>query len=134
MQTYAYTSNTNTRTVMSGPDGFDPAACYKGPPLPDGAWVAAPDDILPGDAYVDGQFIKAPRPSVQLAPLDFMRRFTQQERIAIRNLNDPIIEDFMALLNTTPSVHLDDPDTVAAIGYLEQLGILSAGRAAEILA
>lgn len=133
MTTYAFVSDQSVYTTIAGPNGFDPVACYRGP-LPEGEWVECPDDILPGDGYANGTFTRAPRPSVPLSRLDFLRRFTPQERIAARASNDPIIVDFMDLLAAVSSVQLDDPDTVAAIGYLEQLGILAAGRAAEILA
>jgi hypothetical protein len=80
-------------------------------------------------------------PPVQsLSALAFKRRFTAAERIAIRTLakTDPIVADFMDLLDTAGAVvgevHLADPDLIAGVGYFENVAhIISAGRAAEIL-
>lgn len=69
-----------------------------------------------------------------LTQLAFLRRFTAPERIAIRASTDPIIVDFLHLLTLAQDIELADPDTVAGVNYLEQQGLLSAGRAAEILA
>lgn len=74
-----------------------------------------------------------PQPSVQLTQLAFLRRFTPQERIAIRTSVDPIIIDFLHLLNLAQDVRLDDPDTIAGVQYLEQQDLLAEGRAAVIL-
>ncbi len=132
MSIYALIADQTVYTTIAGPAGFDPVTAYRGP-LPEGEWVACPDDILPGDTYANGTFTRAPRPPVPLDPVDFLRRFTAQERIAARASNDPYVIDFIALLARAPSIHLDDPDTVAGVGYLAQLGILTAGRAEEIL-
>lgn len=134
MQTYAYVQpDTAVYTTIQGPDGFSPSECYRGP-LPSGEWVVATDDILPGDTYVDGAFVKAPRPIQPITKLQFLRRFTAEERIAIRASTDPVIVDFMALLDLAEDVRVDDPDTTAAVAYLTALGLLATDRDAEILA
>lgn len=134
MKTYAYVQHdASVYTLIQGPDGFSPSDCYRGS-LPSGEWVSAPDDILPGDSYIDGEWVYAPRPAVPLTQLQFLRRFTAQERIAIRSSTDPVIIDFLHLLDLAQEVLTDDPDTVAAIGYLEQQGYIDAGRGEEILA
>lgn len=74
-----------------------------------------------------------PQPILQLTQLNFLRRFTSQERITAKASNDPIIEDFMYLLTLAQDIRLDDQDTIAGVNYLEQQGILAEGRAAEIL-
>jgi len=63
------------------------------------------------------------------------RRLTAAERIAIRAaaLSDPIIGDFMDLLDSADLVFLDDADLAAGLGYLVSVGLLGAGRVAEIL-
>lgn len=133
MKTYAYIQpDTTVYTVIQGPDGFSPAECYRGP-LPAGEWVLAPDDIEPGDIYAAGAFVKAQRPAQPITKLQFLRRFTAEERIAIRASSDPIIVDFMALLDLAEEVRVDDPDTTAAVAYLTAMGLLAAGRDAEIL-
>jgi len=62
---------------------------------------------------------------------------TQAERIAIRaaGATNPVVNDYIELMNAvTDVVHLDDLDTAAGVHALEAVGLLAAGRAAEILA
>lgn len=66
--------------------------------------------------------------------LAYLRRFTQTERIAINASTDPIVQDFMALLNMAQEIVLTDPDTMHGTSYLEQAGLIGPNRAAEILA
>ena len=63
------------------------------------------------------------------------RRFTVVERIAIREAAtvNAIVRDFMDLLDATDLVFLDDADLAAGLGYLVSVGLLGAGRVAEIL-
>lgn len=77
----------------------------------------------------------APAPVLQWPRLDFLRRFTMPERIAIRaaRATDPILHDFFSLLENADLVHSNDPDTLAGMGYLVQHGLLSAIRRGEIL-
>jgi len=136
MITYAFVQpDQSIYTTIAGPTGFDPVACYKGP-LPEGEWVECLDDILPGDSFDGTNWLRAPRPKVPISVLAFLRRFPQQKRIAIRASNDPIIEDFLALLYSTrkSEVELDDPDTIAGVGYLVSQGFLTEAEAAEVLA
>lgn len=65
----------------------------------------------------------------------FKRRFTAAERIAIRAARDtdPIVNDFIDLLDSAELVFLDDADLAAGLGYLASLGLLTAGRPAEIV-
>lgn len=71
--------------------------------------------------------------NLELSQLEFLRRFTSQERIAAKTSADPIIEDFMYLFTLAQNIRLDDPDTIAGVNYLESVGILSEGRTQEIL-
>ncbi len=70
---------------------------------------------------------------MQLTKLQFLRLFTTAERIAIRASADPVIVDFLQLLDLAQDVRLDDPDTVQGVHYLESEGLIAPGRAAEIL-
>jgi hypothetical protein len=68
--------------------------------------------------------------------IDWMRRFTLTERIGIRAAakTDPIVEDAIELLKVAKNgVATTDPDTLQALAYFEQTGLIAAGRAAEIL-
>lgn len=74
-----------------------------------------------------------PVPPAPLTQLEFLRRFTATERITIRASTDPIIVDFMHLVNLAQDIRLDDPDTIMGVGYLEQQGLIAEGRAEDIL-
>jgi len=67
--------------------------------------------------------------------LAYLRRFTQEERIAIRAAatQSPALADYLALLELAEEIDTGDADTIAAVHMLEQLGLLAAGRALEIL-
>lgn len=64
----------------------------------------------------------------------FKRRFTAQERIAIRaaSASDPVLFDFMDVLDTTEQVFLDDAELIQGLGYLVLLNLLGSGRMAQI--
>lgn len=87
--------------------------------------------------YVDPNTPPQPTlpPHVRLTKLEFLRRFTLNERILMRAAaqQSPQMYDYMAMLEMAEEVFLDDPDTIAGVTYLEQLGLLATGRATEIL-
>lgn len=77
----------------------------------------------------------ANRPAAVLSRLEFLRRFTQAERQAIRSARAQSVEldDFMFLLEIAETVRLDNDDVMAGLAMLEGAGLLAAGRASEIL-
>ena len=99
------------------------------------------EDVYPFDTYNH-----IPQPVVvdvavrEVSGVAYLRRFTQEERIAIREAasQSAVLDDYLKLLDATIQqggiVDLDDEDTVAAGNLLEQAGLIAAGRAAEILA
>lgn len=88
-------------------------------------------DIVPDPAAAP----PAPAAQIEWTKVEFLRRFSAQERIAIRTLakDNPMIDDFMQLMSEAPSIHNDDRDVLQALAYLTHLGVLAAGRAAEIV-
>jgi acyl-CoA synthetase (AMP-forming)/AMP-acid ligase II len=70
-----------------------------------------------------------------LTKLEYLRRFTQAERIAIRAAaaQSPVLDDYMQLMELATEVDTSDTDTVTAVRMLEQAGLIAAGRADEIL-
>lgn len=82
-----------------------------------------------------GAAVSAPTSFSKWSAFDFLRRFTVQERVAARTLakTDPVVEDFMDLLNKAANVLSDDPDTVAGMGYLVLVSVLTEQRMNEIL-
>ena len=71
-----------------------------------------------------------------ITKLEYLRRFTTDERVAIRAaaVANPVLDDYLKLMELAQEINLDDPDTVAAVLMLEQVGLIAAGRAAEVLA
>ncbi len=67
--------------------------------------------------------------------LEYLRRFTQDERIAIRTAAKqvPALEDYLQLMELATEVRSDDPDVMGALQMLEAAGLIGAGRAQEIL-
>lgn len=65
----------------------------------------------------------------------YLGLFSQEERVAIRVAakNFPALEDYLELLSIAEYVDLDDPDVAAGLAALEAAGLISPGRAAEIL-
>lgn len=76
-----------------------------------------------------------PAPVVVWSRLEYLRRFTPTERIAIRDAasSSHVLTDYMHLLDMAEVVNNDHPDTVAAVLMLENAGLIAPGRAAEIL-
>ena len=120
----------------------DPAAQFH--PQLAAQFEAVPDDVVSGARLVDGDW-QAPTPlvpgpvpvtaAVSLSPVDFMLRFVAPERVAVRASTDPIVIDWLRLLDDPrlQSVHLDLPATREAVAHLVTLGLLTQARADEIL-
>jgi hypothetical protein len=105
--------------------------------------IVADQDFV--DAHYPGNWELVP----DVAPIEternisgvaYLRRFTQSERITIRAAaaQSPVLDDYLKLMDATIAqggvINLLDPDTISALSMLESVGILGAGRAAEILA
>lgn len=96
---------------------------FENSPLPD-------LNTMTWDPIIDN-FVKS---SNVYTKLEFLNRFTAQERINIRSSSDPIVEDFMELLNAASEVDKTYPDTIAGMNYLVSAGLLTQQRLEEILA
>jgi hypothetical protein len=79
--------------------------------------------------------IEQPKRVEPITAVQFMRRFTVEERIAIREQRavDPVLDDFFDLLVVAGSVRVDDPDMMAGVGYLVLKGLVSIDRTAQLL-
>lgn len=103
-----------------------------------GSWIAC-GDAGPGWQCIGGVFSppdsSAVNSDTRITGVAFKRRMTQEERIAIRNLakTNDIAFDFQDLLDSSPAVHLDDPDVTKGLEMMEAAGKLAPGRADEIL-
>lgn len=68
--------------------------------------------------------------------LMFRNRFTFQERVASTNAakTDTTVAVFMEDLNANPTVNLQGEETVYAVNYLAEIGVIAADRVSVILA
>lgn len=90
----------------------------------------------PGDLYEGVDFSKAPvvvLPPGPVSRLEFLRRFTAQQRISIRAANDPVIVDALQLLDLAEDVNLQDPDVVYFVNYCATQGYITQADADRIL-
>lgn len=81
---------------------------------------------------------KSPRFEIQLkvyTPLEFLRKFTQAERIAIKAAaaGSPELADFMYLLEMAQEIRTTDPDLINGIKSLVAAGLLTEERSLDIL-
>lgn len=70
-----------------------------------------------------------------LTKLEYLRRFTVEERVAIRAAaeQNQVLADYLQLMELAQDINTGDADTIAAVIMLEQAGLIAAGRAQEIL-
>lgn len=92
--------------------------------------------IAHGPAYPEAQAERV------LTKYQFRKLFTFSERITIDNFamnpnlsvqNKAVLSTIMKDLEVSGSVELDNPDVAQGIGFLEQVGLIGAGRAAQII-
>lgn len=71
----------------------------------------------------------------KITKLAFKYRMTQDERIALRNLakTNDVVYDFLDLVDSAEYIDLSREDTKLGVMYLEDSGVLAAGRSSEIL-
>ena len=99
-------------------------------------WAGMEFDTHDHGAYVDPtEVTDVPVVAMTWTKLEYLRRFTQDERIAIRTAAKqvPALDDYLELLALATEVRSDDPDIVGALTMLEGAGLIAAGRAQEIL-
>lgn len=93
------------------------------------------ESISEATSTLDPGAVPAPAQAVIWTKLEYLRRFTQDERIAIRTAAKqvPALEDYMELLALATDVRSDDSDISGALAMLEAAGLIGQGRAQEIL-
>lgn len=89
----------------------------------DGVWQAPP---IPAPPVVYKSI---------LTPYEFLMRFTKEEWFCVedKSATDRDVRYFMTMYNKAQEINLDEQSTIDGVGYLEVIGCLSEGRAAEIL-
>lgn len=97
--------------------------------LPDGVIISAPDG-----AVIEFGPVKQPI-NTKMTKQKFKLRFTQEERIAIREASkvNPVVFDFQDLLDSGSHADLADDVLITGLNAMESLSLLDEGRANEIL-
>lgn len=102
--------------------------------------VACPDSVGPdwtydGVEFTEPSYIQNFIAETPLLKIDFLRLFTQAERIAIKEeaKTNPVVEDYQYMVDNSTMILLSDPDIESGIPILESLGLIAEGRAAQIL-
>lgn len=71
-----------------------------------------------------------------ISKMNFLKRFTPEEYATIKQAinTDSTVDYYWQLFMLAEELDLTFPDTINGINMLEQIGLISTGRAAEILA
>lgn len=71
----------------------------------------------------------------RITRLEFMQRFTTEERVRVRTAaaGAPVLQDYLELVALAQFIDVTRADTIDGVNALEALGLIAAGRAAEIL-
>ncbi|WP_282052753.1 hypothetical protein [Phaeobacter inhibens] len=136
---YAKIANSTVVQVLDHLDGVIHPALHDG-------YTEVISSVKEGMTTQDGQSFAwpetaAPDPVESVAPrvlpkLVFFQRLTTAERVGIRTAGktDPVVEDWLAMLDLIENVHLDAEDVTASLGYFVSEGLIDANRVPEILA
>ena len=115
--------------VLDAPSGFS---------LAGQTLVACADSVSRGDLY-DGSAFTTPIPTVVTKtlfyPYDFLNLFTSTEMASILSSSDLTVKIAIAkMLSIVTYVDLNDPTTKTLTDYLVSVNLLTADRAAAVLA
>lgn len=114
-------SYSDTPPANSVQTGFDLANCTinAGPPV---------------TASIKRTWQAVTPPPATFTPLQFLSLFTQGEQLHIAASNDPQVRLIVAMAMGAQGVDLADQKTITGVNYLASQGLITAQRAAEILA
>jgi len=102
-------------------------------------------EAIPTKETLDAWIAANPKANAEriLTKYQFRKLFTFNERVAIDNFsanpgispqNKAVLSTIMKDLEVSGEVQLDNPDVAAGVQFLETVGLLGTGRAAQILA
>jgi hypothetical protein len=71
---------------------------------------------------------------VRLTRYEFRSRFTAAEKVAMYDSTDTMIRVFLDDIQSAENINVTEQDTIDGVAYLISVGLIAAGRDAEILA
>ena len=79
-------------------------------------------------------FDPAPPTPIRITSVDFIQRFTVQERLTLRaaEKTNPVLNDFMELLRLSGGFDIPSEEVTQGLGFLVSQGLLTPQRAAVI--
>jgi hypothetical protein len=81
----------------------------------------------------DKTYLKFVSSTTVYTKFEFLSKFTSEERIAIRTSTDPVVQDFIHMLEVSEQIDVSNTTTIDGINYLESINLLTNNRATEIL-
>lgn len=93
------------------------------------------DEVRPGvfvERFVHDRKAIVPVPGV-VSRLAFAEKFTDAELEAVLSSNSGMVKVFLKRLDFVGAVDLGKQSVIDSVNFLEQVGIIAQGRAAEIL-
>jgi hypothetical protein len=101
------------------------------------------DTVLVGAESVNGVWVnptiativEAVKVAPLISPIEFKMLFSAQERIAIKASVDPVVQDFISIVEDPRLNNVDRnlQSVKDALNYLELINLIAKGRALEIL-
>ena len=68
-----------------------------------------------------------------LTRLEFIKRFTLEERMNIYSSEDLIVKDIIKMLELATYINVSDPSTIAGVNYFVASNLVTSERALDIL-
>jgi hypothetical protein len=94
---------------------------------------ATADQRTAAQGIIDAAELSILDDPVTVSSYEFLNRFTQAERIAIRASTDVYVQDFITLVQAAQVVNTSNETMIAGMAYLVTLGLLTSERKDEIL-
>lgn len=97
--------------------------------------VILPDRVELRPVWADAPPPPAPAPLPELTKLQFLARFTDEEKVLLKSLEatDPTVALFWEEYRTADSIRLDDPRVIRGLTYLASQEHITEARKLEIL-
>ena len=94
---------------------------------------ATAEERAAAQAVIDAAELSIWNDPITVSSYEFLNRFTQTERTAIRSSTDANVQDFISLVQAAQIVDFSDEKTLEGMACLVSLGLVTEARKIEIL-